>query len=62
MQPVRRCAPLLADACCHVATVRIRSMATLGGAMAHADPNLDTPPALMAMDGQILARSTGAAC
>jgi carbon-monoxide dehydrogenase medium subunit len=54
---VRRSAPLLAEACGHVATVRIRSMATIGGAMAHADPNLDTPPALMAMDGQIVARS-----
>jgi aerobic carbon-monoxide dehydrogenase medium subunit len=55
--PVRRKAPLLAEACGHVATVRIRSMATLGGAMAHADPNLDTPPTLIAMDGQIVARS-----
>jgi carbon-monoxide dehydrogenase medium subunit len=54
---VRRSAPLLAEACGHVATVRIRCMATIGGAMAHADPNLDTPPALMAMDGQIVARS-----
>lgn len=56
-EPVRRQAPLLAEACRHVATVRVRSMATLGGAMAHADPNLDTPPALIAMDGQIVARS-----
>ena len=55
--PVRRAAPLLADACGHVATVRIRSMATLGGALAHADPNLDTPPALIALDAQIIARS-----
>lgn len=54
---VRRAAPLLAEACAHVATVRIRSMATLGGAMAHADPNLDTPPALIALDAQIIARS-----
>ena len=54
---VRRAAPLLAEACGHVATVRIRSMATLGGAMAHADPNLDTPPALIALDAQIIARS-----
>jgi carbon-monoxide dehydrogenase medium subunit len=54
---VRRSAPLLAEACGQVATVRIRSMATIGGATAHADPNLDTPPALMAMDGQIVARS-----
>ena len=54
---VRRHAPMLAEACGHVATVRVRSMATLGGAMAHGDPNLDTPPALIAMDGQIVARS-----
>ncbi len=54
---VQRLAPLLAAVCRHVATVRVRSMATLGGAMAHADPNLDTPPALIALDGQIVARS-----
>jgi carbon-monoxide dehydrogenase medium subunit len=54
---VRRKVPLLAEVCGHVATMRIRSMATLGGAMAHADPNLDTPPAVIAMDGQIVARS-----
>jgi aerobic carbon-monoxide dehydrogenase medium subunit len=54
---VRRGAPLLAEACSHVATVRVRSMATLGGAMAHADPNLDTPPALIALDAQVVARS-----
>lgn len=56
-ETIRRTAPLLAEACGHVATVRVRSMATLGGAMAHADPNLDTPPALMALDAQIVARS-----
>lgn len=54
---VRRAAPLLAETCGHVATVRIRSMATLGGAMAHADPNLDTPPTLIALDAQIVACS-----
>lgn len=56
-EPIRCSAPLLAEACGHVATVRIRSMATLGGAMAQADPNLDTPPALIALDAQIVARS-----
>ena len=54
---IRRKAPLLADACRHVATVRVRSMATIGGAVAHADPNLDTPPALIALDAQIIASS-----
>jgi aerobic carbon-monoxide dehydrogenase medium subunit len=56
-ESVRHLAPLLAEACGHVATVRIRCMATIGGAMAHADPNLDAPPALMAMDAQIIAHS-----
>jgi len=56
-EPIRYSAPPLAEACGHVATVRIRSMATLGGAMAQADPNLDTPPALIALDAQIVARS-----
>ena len=56
-EPVRRFAPLLAEACGHVATVRIRSMSTIGGAMAHADPDLDMPPVIMAMDGQIVTRS-----
>jgi len=54
---VRRHAPLLAEACRHVATVRVRSMATIGGAVSHADPNLDTPPALIALDAQIVTRS-----
>ncbi len=54
---IRANATLLAETCQHVATVRVRSMATLGGAMAHADPNLDTPPALIALDAQIIACS-----
>lgn len=54
---IRGRASLLAETCEHVATVRVRSVATLGGAVAHADPNLDTPPALIALDAQIIARS-----
>jgi len=50
---IARTVPVLADACRHVATVRIRMMATLGGAMAYADPSLDTPPALIAADARI---------
>lgn len=46
-------APLLVDACSHVATVRVRGMATIGGALAYADPALDTPPALIALDARI---------
>ncbi|HEX9871170.1 MAG TPA: FAD binding domain-containing protein, partial [Candidatus Tectomicrobia bacterium] len=50
---VRDHAALLTDAFQHVASVRIRAMATIGGALAHADPNQDTPPALMALDAQV---------
>jgi len=45
--------PLLSAACHYVATIRIRMMATLGGAMVYADPSLDTPPALLASDARI---------
>lgn len=54
---VQAAAPLLAEACGHVATVRVRSMATLGGALAHGDPHLDMPPAVIALDGRISIRS-----
>ena len=54
---VRDHTSLLTDAFQHVASVRIRAMATIGGALAHADPNQDTPPALMALDAQVRLRS-----
>jgi aerobic carbon-monoxide dehydrogenase medium subunit len=54
---IRAHAPLLTDACRQVATIRIRSMATIGGALAHADPNQDTPAALIALDAKVKLRS-----
>ena len=50
-------APLLAETFPHVASVRIRAMATIGGALAHADPNQDPPPALIALDARVRLRS-----
>lgn len=50
-------APLLAEACRRVATIRIRSMATVGGALAHADPSEDLPPAMIAIDARVRLRS-----
>lgn len=44
---VRDLAPGLGEAASHVATVRIRNQATLGGNLVHADPNQDLPPMLM---------------
>jgi carbon-monoxide dehydrogenase medium subunit len=54
---VRRQVPMLAQAIHLVATVRIRTQATIGGAVSHADPAQDTPPALLALDARVKIRS-----
>jgi len=42
-----------------VATIRIRHMATVGGALAHADPNQDPPVTLIALGGRVEIRRAG---
>ncbi|MBO0786749.1 MAG: FAD binding domain-containing protein [Actinobacteria bacterium] len=46
---VRRLAPALAAAAGQVGNPRVRAVATVGGALAHADPRQDLPPALLAL-------------
>jgi carbon-monoxide dehydrogenase medium subunit len=41
-------APLLVKTLSHVATIRIRNVGTVGGNLAHADPNQDPPVTLIA--------------
>ncbi len=53
-------APVLAETYRRVATIRIRNMATVGGALAHADPNQDPPVALLALDARVQLASAGA--
>ena len=50
---VKQIAPLLADVYSHVATVRIRNVATVGGGLAHADPAQDPPPGLIVLDAKV---------
>jgi carbon-monoxide dehydrogenase medium subunit len=50
---VRDRIPAMAETYAHVATIRIRNVATVGGALAHADPNQDPPVILMALDAQV---------
>jgi carbon-monoxide dehydrogenase medium subunit len=50
---VRRHFPMLVETLREVASVRIRNMATLGGALAHGDPNQDSPATLMALDASV---------
>jgi carbon-monoxide dehydrogenase medium subunit len=54
---VRRRLPLLAETYRHVATIRVRNMATVGGGLAHADPNQDPPPTLIVLGATVKASS-----
>lgn len=49
--------PVLGEALAEIASPRIRSMATIGGAVSHADPNQDLPTALIALDAIVIAES-----
>ncbi len=53
--------PALSETFRHVATVRIRNQATVGGNLAHADPAQDPPPMLIALGAEVVLTSrTGA--
>ena len=57
---LQKTAPLLGETYRHVATQKIRNMATVGGGLVHADPNLDPPPSLIALGATVvLASATG---
>jgi aerobic carbon-monoxide dehydrogenase medium subunit len=52
--------PALAETYGHVATIRIRNSATVGGALAHADPNQDPLVTLLALNARVqLATANG---
>lgn len=54
---LRRRLPLVTETYHHVGTLRIRNMATVGGGIAHADPNQDPPPTLIALGATVKATS-----
>ena len=56
---VRERIPVLAETFHRVASVRIRHMATVGGALAHADPNQDPPVTLIALGARVEIRGAG---
>jgi len=55
---VRAEAPLFAEAGGHVAHPSVRRRGTVVGSIAFADPSAELPAALLALDGQVVARST----
>jgi carbon-monoxide dehydrogenase medium subunit len=56
---VRSRLPALAETYRHVATIRVRNMATVGGGLAHADPNQDPPATLLALGARVCVRAPG---
>jgi len=55
---VKKRAPVIIDTLRTLSNVRVRNVATLGGHLAHADPHMDLPPVLMALDAQVVTAAT----
>jgi carbon-monoxide dehydrogenase medium subunit len=49
---VRKFAPLITNTMRTLSNVRVRNVATVGGALAHGDPHMDLPPVLMALGAE----------
>jgi aerobic carbon-monoxide dehydrogenase medium subunit len=58
---VLRHAPVIGRTMRRLSNVRVRNVATIGGALAHADPHMDLPPVLIALGASvsIVGRSGG---
>lgn len=50
---IRRSFPVIAQTLYTLANVRVRNVATFGGNLAHADPHMDLPPVLIALDAHV---------
>jgi carbon-monoxide dehydrogenase medium subunit len=55
---VRERCPLLADAMPQIGHFQIRNRGTIGGSLAHADPAAELPAVTLAVDAELVARST----
>src|SRR6516165_10113745 len=51
-EAVARAAPVIPRAMRRLSNVRVRNVATVGGALAHGDPHMDLPPILIALGAQ----------
>ncbi|HJT60923.1 MAG TPA: FAD binding domain-containing protein [Burkholderiales bacterium] len=51
---VRKGWPVIARALRTLSNVRVRNVATVGGALAHADPHMDLPPLLSALGAKVV--------
>lgn len=53
-EAVKRAAPAIARCMTRLSNVRVRNVATVGGSLAHADPHMDLPPLLSALDAHVV--------
>lgn len=51
---VRETVPVVSETLSEVASIRVRNVATIGGNLAHSDPDLDLPPVLAGLDAEIV--------
>ncbi len=56
---IERACPLLVAAARLIGNVRVRSLGTVGGSLAHADPAAELPLVMVALDAHLTARSAG---
>lgn len=56
---VLRHAPVIGRAMRRLSNVRVRNVATVGGALAHADPHMDLPPVLIALGAMVTIAGSG---
>ena len=50
---IQRECPVLAEAAALIGNVRVRSLGTIGGSLAHADPTAELPMAMVALDASV---------
>jgi carbon-monoxide dehydrogenase medium subunit len=46
--------PVVAETASKIASIRVRNVATIGGNLAHSDPDLDLPPVLAGLDADVV--------
>ncbi len=56
---IRAACPVLADAAALIGNVRVRTLGTLGGSLAHADPAGELPMVMVALDARLTLRRRG---
>src|SRR5829696_53422 len=57
--PIRKGWPVIARTLRTLSNVRVRNVATVGGALAHADPHMDLPPLLAALGARVTIQGGG---